>query len=297
MISLNNSPSQVYDELRGSPEAEKRRTQLLQTTVSTDNFRPEDYANAIGSFDATSCIGCIFTPQSEKKHVVSFHHDGRDLKDLLPLFEKYKGEVVVLEITGGVQNRDKSGELSNSYELLEEESTQKNFESLIAFANKIPCTVKLRSWTIGDATDRAKLVSEYVAQPSGKLTLLQSETLHEKCLPPMFIQRFANHSIMSNKGFPVVFDATKSLELSIRSEKNYSKYRRFAQNIENKSDKEILRNYSTTPELEPSYFCDTLRNLAKFILKEDHEITAHSTLPKKQPCIVIQGEAGRIVKK
>jgi hypothetical protein len=288
---------QIYTTLRNDTDAELYRKQLLEGKVSTANFQPEQYADAIGSFDATSCLGCIFTA-NDGQHVVSFHHDGRKLGNLLPLFEAYKGQVVQLDITGGVQARNNKGELANDYSLVEKESTIKNFETLIDFSRKLPCKVELKSWTIGDESNKEGLVSEYLAKPERKVTLLETGSIHGKCLPPEFVARYSLNSLIQKNGVAVVFDATVSdkltLKLPLQSRLNY---RGFANNIKNTPDDALLlKEYSTTPELEPPYFCDTMRKASDFFLSAAPQINYNPELPKDSPCVILQGEAGRICK-
>lgn len=296
-IDLNQSCQHIYDALRKDPEAELRRNQLLEGKISTENFHPANYSDGIGSFDATSCLGCIFTA-NKGQHVVSFHHDGRYLGNLVPLFQAYKGQVVQLEITGGVQKRNEKGELSHDYKLVDKEFTQENFKSLINFARQLPCKVDLKSWTIGDNSTKEGLVCEYLAQPEGRLTLLETGSIYHKCLPQEFIPRYTFNSLMHDRSMLIVYDSDRSRQFHLEGTPNsISILRGFAKDIQsNKGDRELLAYSSTTPELEPPYFCDTMRKVAEFVLSPNHEIKPNLTLPQDAPCILLQGEAGRICK-
>jgi hypothetical protein len=290
-------PSDIYASLRKSTEAELYRNQLLEAKVSRQSFKPEDYADAIGSFDATSCLGCIFTAKNGR-HVVSFHHDGRPLGNLFHLFSQYKGETLDLDIAGGIQKRDRSGALSSDYSLVDD-STRENFESLLGFtrylSSTVSSTVNFRSWTIGDATKEG-LVSEYLARPGRKITLLETGTLHEKCLPPEFFGRKAR--ILIPEGIQVVYDATSSKNLFLNGVSRYLyPLRDLAHKILSySSDKELLAKRSTTPEMEPSYYCDAQRKMADFLLSDQAKKYPQGSypLPENTPCIILQGEAGRI---
>lgn len=296
-IDLNQNFQYIYETLRQDPAAELRRGQLLAGKVSAENFQPEHYSDGIGSFDATSCIGCIFTA-NKGQHVVSFHHDGRDLTNLLPLFQAYKGEVVQLDITGGIQKRNERGELSHDYRLLDKKHTQMNFEKLIVFSRQLPCKVDLKSWTIGEDSTKEDLICEYLAQPEGRITLLETGAIYRKCLPLEFIPRYTFNSLRQNEGMPIVYDSTVSRQLNLKGSTHcISSLSRFARNVQaKKSDDELLAAFSTTPKLEPTYFCDTVRKVAEFVLSKDPTIQPNLPLPKDAPCILLQGEAGRVSK-
>jgi hypothetical protein len=100
---------------------------------------------------------------------------------------------------------------------------------------------------------------------------------------------------MASGDYEIVYDGLKHPDRMVfRSDPKISVLAPMATEIESLSDSSILQSYSTTPTLEPFYFCQNMRDLAKFILSQAKNTPdVEVRIDPNSPVLVLQGEAGR----
>ncbi|HSX04554.1 MAG TPA: hypothetical protein VLG76_07495 [Rhabdochlamydiaceae bacterium] len=245
----------------------------------------------LGSFDATSCVGVVYRTADHSVYVQ--HHDGRPLESLLTIFDR-KERTMPLKVTliGGSRPA-----LSHNYECLEKH-TKENLEKLVKFWKDYQFNINLQGWAIGEGNDYATLCSDFMVDEEkiylikqGEIGYLNLEMKGE--LVPEASRRLAT-MILDYSRFSFVYnDSNRALELP--GIKNINQLKQIAESMIEFDDDTILVNYSTTPDLEPPYFPQMMRNMASYVLAQKGDVPSLKVpLSKNQPVFAIQGE---VVKK
>jgi len=166
-----------------------------------------------------------------------------------------------------LEESKKKGEPKSEYDSVNL-NTRSNFKSLVDFWHELPQQLNLIGWAIGDDSGKEGLISEFLVHPNGNVTLYAPETLIA-CLDIPNMPRRMAHSLACGN-YEVVYDGLKQPDrMFFRYESRITALYPMAQEIDSSTDAQILFSHSTTPTLEPFYFCQNMRDLAKFILVQN----------------------------
>lgn len=284
-------PTALVETLAKDTEAVRRAQMLIENQqTSLNNIPPA----SLGSIDATSCICPVYFWQN--KHVIVHHHDdAHKLAGLGPLFREYRESTLDVMLIGGLITKNSLGEWNFNFLNLEK-YTKDNFEQLETFWRTHGLKINLLGWAIGKDKDRSTLVSDFLAEPNGKVYIVKPEVMHT-ALKTQEAARRAITSLTTDQ-YSFVYDGVKGpnlLRLPDASAAKAPHVKNWASGIKEMiDDRQILKECSTTPDLEPSYFCQNIREKAAYIL-DDKAPTHPIALPldSAQPVVILQGECGR----
>jgi len=288
-----NTCKELYKVLKTNSTTENYVNDLLKNRKATCD---ELVGAHIGSIDMTSCVAAVYFPRNVTwSHVFVQHHDGRKLDSLVSLFNEYKnGDQIDVLLLGGIRKKDPKGEAKSDYDLVHQ-LTRANFKSLVDFWQELPQQINLIGWCIGEETSKAELVSEFLVTPKGIVSLYNTETLIKYLDIPNMPRRMARS--MASGNYEVVYDGLKQPDrMKFKSETRISVLAPVAAEIDQSSDSVILQSHSTTPLVEPFYFCQNMRDLAKFILAQNPKAPLPDLevrIEPHSPVLVLQGESGR----
>jgi hypothetical protein len=266
--------------------------ELKQTRYSYHQVA--DKGETIGTLDATSCLGVIYRTPDHATYVQ--HHDGRPLHTLLSLFDKSTfccHHPVEVTLVGGCKIAAKNGLSLTEYPCLEKQ-TKENLKKLVYFWQEAQFHIDIQGWAIGDGQEYTALCSDLIVDREHIYLMKQGElgSLNLKmggALIPHASHRLATILLNPDHYFFVYDSAQKMLVLSDLDERHSLKT--IAQMIMKLDDKTLLKKCSTTPEIEPPYFPQMMRNMASYVLKGSVSTTPLKTsLPPNQSTFAIQGE-------
>lgn len=247
----------------------------------------------IGTIDATSCLGVTYRVSGQGVYVQ--HHDGRALDSVFEMFKKDGVNHLPMQVTlvgGCCQGHAKY------YNRLEKH-TKENFEKLMSFWQENRLNVEVQGWALGDAHKYETLCSDFIVDHEKIYLMNQGEVGRLNLstggqIIPEAARRLATALLNASQYFLVYDQAKQCLELPALTQS--AQMREFAQQIQSINDAAILKYLSTTPQLEPPYFPQLLRNMAQFVLAQTQSMDALSkTLPKNKPVFALQGEVVKLV--
>ena len=241
-----------------------------------------DKEKKIGTIDATSCLGVIYKAADHALYVQ--HLDGRPLDSLLEILDSRSFQVTLI---GGCKMPG-----NDSYSSLEKH-TKENLENLVKFWKTHLFNIDVQGWAIGDGPKYETLCSDFIVGEE-KIYLMQQGEIGKLNLKmdgnliPGAARRAATILLEHSRYF-LVSISKKILELP--GLKNIEKLKQFAQMILELDDETLLKNYSTTPDMEPPYFPQMMRNMASYILQQKGVVApVKISLLEDHPVFVLQGE-------
>lgn len=268
-------------------DATRYVSELRDKTLTS--FTDVQEKKMIGTIDATSCLGiCYQTPTGE---VYVQHHDGRPSHELVRLFDRavMDGQKPLsVHLVGGCTLPNRQGECKAEYQLLEEYSRE-NIESIVQFWKSYRLKIDVQGWALGQAKAYETLFPDFIADAS-TVRLLKPGFAGSQNLVPEMPHRM---TAMMEDRYIRVYDSAQGEHFSLSDVSSICRQlSQWPQKVVGRSDKEILAVCSTTPTLEPPYFCDTLRQKATFIQKGDTQ--AKKVPVPKGPVLILQGEVGAL---
>lgn len=279
-VTIRGKPFSTLKELLETSQRDVKRYSYLDVPSR---------GKKAGTLDATSCLGVIYRTEDKSTYVQ--HHDGRSLQTMLSVFADKSfssSRVIRVTLVGGCS----IGQGSNGVPLLEKH-THENVEGLLAFWKGIPFSIDLQGWFLGNASSYETLCSDFLVDEETVYLLKQGEmgryNLENsgKLIP--YAERRLAATLLDNSRYFFVSSHAKTLELPAL--KNLENLREFAQFISKHEDEFILKHCSTTPNLEPPYFPQLLRNMAAYVLLQKGCVPAvKEVLLDEYPVIALQGE-------
>lgn len=284
---LVSSPVEFFERCH-STDAARYVNQLKESKLSSLDAN----AKKIGTIDATSCLGvCYHTPNGD---VYVQHHDGRGCSRLIDLFKLHAfagSEPVKVHLIGGCTEKDRDGEFKPArYDLLESKHTKTNMVGLIAFWRIQGYKIDVQGWALGEAKTNETLCSDFVADRHG-VQLLKPGIAVEKGLVPELGRRTA-FALDLEAGYTIAYDSAQGEELHLADAHSQRQaYRGYAKQMREMSEAQIVKDFSTTPELEPPHFAKTIKSWGAFL--ESLEPVPAKRIPVPQgPVFILQSEAG-----
>lgn len=269
------SPQDLFEKCHLN-EALKYALELKKTRYSYSEV--PDKGKKIGTLDATSCIGVVYRAANDATYVQ--HLDGRSLESLLEIFDPSPVQVTLI---GGCTTADKK------YTSLEKH-TKENFEKLVEFWNRHRFNIDVQGWAIGDGRQYNTLCSDFIVGKEKIYLVKQGEIgrlnleMGGKLIPEV-PRRLATVSLDQSR----YFIYKKTMELP--GLKNVNNLKQLAQFIMEHDDETVLKNCSTTPDLEPPYFPQMMRDMASFVLNQKMPAPPLKVaLLGEHPVFAIQGE-------
>jgi hypothetical protein len=242
----------------------------------------------VGTIDATSCIGIIYRANDGTTYVQ--HYDGRPMHSIQKYINagKSKGAFQVIMI-GGCRIFN-----NNDYSSLEKH-TAENIEKLVHFWKKSNDEIDIQGWVIGDARSYETLFSDFVVNSKEIYLLKQGEVgkLHfdmDGALIPYLSRRLA--TILSNQNFFLINPSER--ELRLHATRSIHFLRQWAEQVQMLDDLSILKNYSTTPGIEPPYYSRMLREMALYVISHQEQNAKKIPLQEENSIFCIQGEIVKI---
>lgn len=268
-------------------DATRYVSQLRDKTVTS--FADVQEKKMIGTIDATSCLGICY--QTASGDVFIQHHDGRPSYELVNLFGRavMQGEKPLsVHIVGGCSQPNPQGEFKAEYQLLEKFSKE-NVESIVQFWKSYRLKIDVQGWALGQTKAYETLFPDFVADASS-VQLTKPGLVGTQNLVPEVAQRMV---ATVEERYLKVYDSAQGEHFSLPDVSHLCKaLSHLPKTVEGKSDREVLETCSTTPTLEPPYFCDFMRQRATYIQKGDTQ--AKKVAVPKGPVLILQGEVGAL---
>lgn len=304
-MTVQGVPFQYAGEafrLLNSEKAQRISQDLKNNRVSSLETVPEE---AIGTIDATSCIGvCYHTPQGS---VIVKHVDKRMFQGLQGICEGslFQGsEPVKATLIGGMRHPNERGDFEHNVYLLDQKYTFRHFEDLVSYWRASNFKVDIQGWAIGDnvtslksnpddKTPNERLCSDFLAAKDQRVCLLKHGLAVQQGLVPELPRRMG-HMLSDDQRFIPVYDSTQGHHLALPKITTLNALTEWCKDIRSyPNDESLLQNSSTTPTLEPSHFCKAIKNMADYVLSQPVTEDVKVPLTKRQ-VIILQGEVGRL---